>query len=556
MRPGETLGNYLLRREIGGGGIAAVFIGEHHGDAQEVVLKVLRPELMLQQDVVALFLSEPRALMAVEHENTVEVTDVVDQFDLRLFATELLRGRTLSDPLKRGALELRRALAIARQVAAVLAHAHDVDVVHRNLKPANVFLARRNGTPDFVKLLELGATRMQSQGEKPVPGTLIGAPAYMAPEQLRQTAGDYRVDMYSFGVLLFEMVAGRRPFVGDLPDLVRRHLLEPAPRVRSLVPSVPASLDGLIARCLEKDPAARPPSMHEVSLAIGALAESLGPAPVVDEGPAPSVAVPKNTSGWATVPADATVAPPPLALDEDDEPSFESVTGERRAERADAPVAYVPASGAGLVGGSSSVPAAVPSAVPSSVPVPVPLPPAPLFELPDVTAELAALPRPHRPLWPAVAVGAGAVLALVVGVAVIGGGDDGRAADVPRPIPVDPVPPTPDAPPPDAAGGVSPPTPSDVVRDAGLDLPPVAPLDPSPAAPAMHQVGFGSTPAGAQVWIRMDKRIRMLCTTPCTFALPEGKEVLVELRKDGWVSAQRTFVVGEGARFDGVLKRP
>lgn len=541
MRPGETLGNYLLRREIGGGGMAAVFIGEHHGDRQEVVLKVLRPELMLQQEVVTLFLSEPRALMAVEHENTVEVTDVVDQFDLRLFATELLRGRTLSDLLKRGALDLRRTLAIARQLAAVLAHAHDVDVVHRNLKPANVFLVRRDGTPDFVKLLELGATRMQSQGEKPVPGTLIGAPAYMAPEQLRQLAGDYRVDMYSFGVLLFEMVAGRRPFVGEVGELVRRHLLEPAPRVRSLVPSAPAALDGLIARCLEKDPAARPPSMHEVSLAIGALADAVGLAPSVDEGPAPSVAVPKNSSGWATVAADATVAPPPMALDEDDEPSFEGITGERRAARPDD-------AGAALA------------------PAPVPLPPTPLFEIPDVTAELPAMRAPRRPQWPAAAAGAGAVLALVVGVAVVTGERAGTDAG---PTVVAPSPPSPAKGPggiPDAAPAGTPgpaptpmpmpsPTANAASSDAGLELPPLAPLDPVPSMPGTHLVAFGSTPHGAQVWIRMDKRIRMLCIAPCTFALPEGKEVLVELRKEGFVSAQRTIIVAEGARVDGALTR-
>ncbi|OGQ13714.1 MAG: hypothetical protein A2138_22610 [Deltaproteobacteria bacterium RBG_16_71_12] len=91
--------------------------------------------------------------------------------------------------------------------------------------------------------------------------------------------------------------------------------------------------------------------------------------------------------------------------------------------------------------------------------------------------------------------------------------------------------------------------------DGGISLPPVAPLQLLAPGKATHVVGFGSTPAGAQVWIRMDKRIRLLCTTPCTFALPEGKEVLVELRRDGYTSAQRTIVVREGARFDGTLRR-
>lgn len=533
MRPEERIGSYLLRREIGGGGIAAVFIAERDGDdrsaATDVVLKVLRPELMDQPEIVSVFLSEPRALMAVEHENTIEVTDVVDTGPHRMFATELLRGRTVTELLKHGALPLARALDIARQVATVLAHAHDVDVVHRNLKPANVFLVRRGGTPDFVKLLELGATRMQSQGEKPVPGTLIGTPAYMAPEQLRQTAGDWRVDMYSFGVLLFELVAGRRPFTGDVAEVVRRHLLEPAPRVSSVAPDVPEALDQLIASCLEKDPAARPPSMHEVSLALAAMADTLAAPAAGEDGPAPSVAVPKNSSGWATVAADATVAPPALALDEDEEASFEGVTGERMAVRDF-------------------------DTVPSGAPVTEPaLAPAPLWDLPDVTADLGSLPRRPRPLWPLVAAAAGGALVVLLIVVAVAGGDDATPGVTPGARPTAPTPPalpTPPTPP-----DVVPPPPVPASDDGGLSLPPVVPLQPPPAGKATHQVAFGSTPAGAQVWIRMDRKIRLLCTTPCTFALPEGKEVLVELRKDGYSSAQRTIVVAEGARFDGSLRR-
>ncbi len=536
MQTGERLGDYALRREIGEGGIAAVFFAEDARGA-DVVMKVLRPEFVAQPAMVSLFLGEPRALQAVEHENTVEVTDVVADAPRPYFVTELLRGRTLSELLKGGPIPLARALRIVRQVAVVLAHAHDVDVVHRNLKPSNVFLVRKAGRADFVKLLELGATRMQSHEGKPVPGTVIGTPAYMAPEQLRQTAGDHRVDMYSFGVLLFELVVGRKPFVGDLAETVRQHLLVTAPRARSMAPDLPQALDDLIAQCLEKDPAARPPSMHEVSLALGVLADNAGPAKVGDEGPGASVAVPKNTSGFTTVAADVTVAP--AAVFDDEEPSFPSVTDEIPAVRdtvEDKPVVSVP-----------------PAAVAPSRPAP------PMAPIGRQRAGVAGL------RWPVVAA------ALVATAAVAGGigaavawraaspstvpPAAGQATDGhPTQAPSTAAPPT-TAPPTTAPPTTTPPTtapPTTAPPTTAPDAPGAA--DAAGGSPSEPLVAFDSVPRHAQVWIRMDHRIRLLCKTPCSFALPAGKKILVELRLDGYRSAQRTLTVAEGAHFRGTLR--
>lgn len=520
MQVGDALGPWVLRREIGGGGIAAVFIAEHAAKKTHAAVKVLRDEFAAQAETVAIFLGEPRAQQAIEHENTIEVEHIAAEGPRPYFVTELARGQTLAELLKRGPLPLARAVHIARQVAIVLAHAHDVDVVHRNLKPANVFLMRRADDADFVKLLELGATRMQSQGEKPIPGTLIGTPAYMAPEQLRQTAGGYRVDMYSFGVLLFELAVGRRPFVGEVSEVVKQQLLTLAPRARSLAPHVPESLDALIAQCLEKSPEARPPSMHEVALALAALEDNLGAPTVEDEGAGKFFAVPKNTSGYTTVPADATAAPPAEMAFEEDEPSFESVTDEHRAVRERAPARPAPS--------------------------PARQEPQPLFDMRGIDDTLSLPPQPRKAVWPWLGGAAGAVV--VVGIALritLGGGDvaGGAPAEPTRTV---------DA---GAAQPQPPPVPSD-------DLP-IEPLKPKPpdvkpdAKPALdrYPVTFGSAPAGAQVWIRMDKRIRLLCTTPCEFTLPAGKEVLVELRLDGHISAQRTLTVAEGARFHGTLRK-
>lgn len=553
VQAGETLGPWLLRREIGGGGIAQVFLAEHATHKTQAVLKVLRADFAAQPDVVALFLGEPRAQQAVEHEATLEVLQIVEG-ERPYFITELARGRTLADELKRGPLPLPRALHVARQVALVLAHAHDADVVHRNLKPANVFLVRRDDDPDFVKLLELGATRMQSQGEKPIPGTLIGTPAYMAPEQLRQTAGGYRVDMYSFGVLLFELTAGRRPFVGEVAELVKQHLLTPAPGARSFMPSLPDALDQLIARCLEKDPDARPPSMHEVALALATLEDSVGSAPADDEGPGPSFAVPKNTSGYTTVPADATVAPPAEMAFEDDEPSFESVTDQHRAVREAPTIPSAPPLGA--MGSSQEPPPSVPAPIVGLAPPPAPAAPSAVtptarFTDDELDDTLRTTLRGRSPAWPLLGAGATAV-AILAGVVALsrGGGEeplakapvDAGVVEAPSPppgddLPIEPL--TPPAPP----SPTPPPTPT--------------PTPPAPPAPALdrYPVSFGSNPAGAQVWIRMDKRIRLLCSTPCEFTLPAGKEVLVELRMDGYSSAQRTLTVAEGARFHGTLRK-
>ena len=519
MHAGEVLGSYLLRREIGEGGIAAVFIAEHVQQKVEVVVKLLRDEFMTQPQTVAVFLKEPRAMQNVEHENTLEVIDVVAEGDHRYFVTELLHGCSLAELLRRGPLALPRALHIARQVATVLAHAHDVDVVHRNIKPNNVFLVKRDGEADFVKLLELGATRMQNQGDKPVPGTVIGTPAYMAPEQLRQLAGDHRVDMYSFGVLLFELVVGRKPFVGEMSDVIRQHLLEPAPLARSLLPSVPQALEALIAQCLLKDPAARPVSMHEVSLALGTLEEPEAVV-VADEAPT-SWAVPKNTSGYTTIVPTALSAPVPF----DDEPGFQSVTAENELPKSTTP------SKSDVVTDEPAPPAAAASAAQS--------PPAPPAIEIDATLR-AAPPTKTAPSWQPIAAAGAALVAMVLAVVVV----SGPATPAETPVAL-------------VDAGVAPPVapldPVGVPRDA-----PAVPTDGKPAVASQKDsqvVAFSSTPSGAQVWIRLDRRIRMLCTTPCTFDLPTGKEVFVELKRDGYRSAQGTITVAPDARFAGTLRR-
>jgi serine/threonine-protein kinase len=575
VEAGDRLGPYALRREIGEGGIAQVFLAEdtrRHRSSSEVVVKALRDEHFPSTE---LFLAEPRALQAVEHENTIEVIEVVED-PPPYFVTELLRGRTLAELLKTGPIPIARALGIMRQVAVVLAHAHDVNVVHRNLKPANVFLVRE-GKRDFVKLLELGAVRMQVNEGKPIPGTVIGTPAYMAPEQLRQTAGDHRVDMYSFGVMMFELAAGRRPFTGELADMIRQHLIVRAPRTRDLKPEVPQPLDDLVAQCLEKDPDSRAQSMHEVSLALGVLADSLGAVALNDE-PGRAVAVPKNTSGYTTVVADATIAPVGPSPFDDDEPSFPSVTDVHtlprklnatteenaalgnNADSAEQGASAPRPSVASLLSTPERPSSSPPSSSSSSSPGPI-LPAAkprapdwstpPSSEAPSPAREPAA----KKPPIAAIVV-VTALAACAIGLAIGFGAAHGSTPDTSTPTPHDATPAT-GTPATTAAPTSTPSAPaSDAHGDASDETPSSSGTAPTTAVAKKGQdaVDFESTPSGAQVWIRMDRKIRLLCSTPCSFALPTGKEILVELRKDGFKSTERTITVSPSAKVNGTLR--
>lgn len=284
---GDRLGPYLLRSDLGASGMGIVYLAEHGARGEQVALKLLQPELVGKKDAVAAFFAEPQALRSIGHENVLQVKDVVEEGPHRFFVTELLRGRPLSEIFKRGPISLPRALHIARQVADALDTAHAVRVIHRNLKPANVFLLNRGSSRDLVKVLEFGVHKDKDAKGKSVSG-LVGTPAYMAPEQLKQDLRcDHRVDVYAFGVLLFELCVGRRPFnATDVNETVKQQLMEPPPVPSAVAPSfveIPDALDRLILACLEKDPEKRATSTQEIILALAAIAEIVGPYESIDD---------------------------------------------------------------------------------------------------------------------------------------------------------------------------------------------------------------------------------------------------------------------------------
>ncbi len=221
LSPGFRLDDkYVVIRHLSTGGMGAVYEVEHAPLGKRLAAKVLLPELARRPRLLERFRREARAASATGHENIVEVTDLGQTPQRAPFLVmELLTGRTLGAELKAGPLDPERAVHIARQILSALAAAHERGIVHRDLKPENIFLIKRGSDGDFVKVLDFGIVKMIDEvddKELTQAGQVVGTPTYMAPEQARGDKGiDGRVDLYAVGALLYRMVTGHRPFVGD-----------------------------------------------------------------------------------------------------------------------------------------------------------------------------------------------------------------------------------------------------------------------------------------------------------------------------------------------------
>ncbi|HEX6470548.1 MAG TPA: serine/threonine-protein kinase, partial [Streptosporangiaceae bacterium] len=281
-------GRYRLAERIGVGGMAEVWRGEDEVLARPVAVKLIDPELLADPAFRGRFRAEARAAAALSHPHVVIVHDYGDEDGTPYIVMELLDGETLADRLARGPLPPAEAAAVGAQTAAALAAAHEAGLVHRDVKPANVFLTR-----DGVKVLDFGVA---VRGET---GPALGTPAYLAPEQVARGPVSPAADIFALGVVLFEALAGRRPFDEDDPRT------DPPP----FPAGVPAGIAELGERCLAADPAARP-AAAEVAAALGALASPPAPgAPLAPEAP-PGPGAPPPAPPTAGPPA---AAPPPVA---------------------------------------------------------------------------------------------------------------------------------------------------------------------------------------------------------------------------------------------------
>lgn len=252
-------GRWRLERLLGTGAMSSVFEARHVLIGRRAALKILRRELLERPLLRAWFLREARAVNWVNHVNIAEIYDLGESGEGLVFLVmELLEGERLADRLEFGRLELPLALDVVEQIAAALARAHDLGVVHRDLKPEHVFLVERGGRRDFVKLIDLGFAHHAREGDLVFGGTLLGTPGYIAPEVLEGHEAGPAADLYALGVVFFEMVTGRPPFLAaDPATLMQLHRVRPAPAAREIAPDVPADVSAVIAKLLEKDPSRR-----------------------------------------------------------------------------------------------------------------------------------------------------------------------------------------------------------------------------------------------------------------------------------------------------------
>ncbi|WP_437648930.1 serine/threonine-protein kinase [Sorangium sp. So ce362] len=294
---------------LGSGGVGHVYLADRIGWPQEaapprVAVKVLRAELRDDPRVVARFEREAGAASRVRHPNVLCVEALERAVDTPCFAMEPLVGLDLADTLGFTCwLVAARAVRIAADLAAGLEAAHRAGVIHRDVKPENVFLVHAADGRELVKLLDFGFSFIESQGEGARLPRVVGTPEYMAPEQAQGAPAAPVADVYSLGIVLYEMLAGRVPFQGPYPAIAEKHAREPPPPLHRLHPGLLISreLDAVVRKALVKDPRGRFPSMAELRQALLATPEASAGAPLAaqpDAAPPPGAGI----GHWGTKP--------------------------------------------------------------------------------------------------------------------------------------------------------------------------------------------------------------------------------------------------------------
>jgi serine/threonine protein kinase len=270
---GTEVGEYRVLKKIGEGGMGAVYSAIQPVIGKRIAIKVISPHIASNPEVVRRFIDEARAVNKIGHPNIVDIFSFGWLPDQRhYFAMEFLDGSSLSDRLKDrplGVVECRR---VFKQICEALEAAHRQGIVHRDLKPDNIWVAVPQHGESFAKLLDFGIAKLMGEGDaksKTQTGTMMGTPAYMAPEQCRGEGIDPRTDIYALGCILYEMFARRLPFDGGFAELITHHLMT-VPTPPSKFATVPPALDRLILSCLEKDMAKRPQTAAELGVLLDA----------------------------------------------------------------------------------------------------------------------------------------------------------------------------------------------------------------------------------------------------------------------------------------------
>lgn len=300
-------GRYRLDALIAGGGMGEVYRATRLHIGDQVAVKVLRAELVDNAVTRERFQREARAAARLRHPNAVVIHDFGEEGEgpdkkIAFIVMELLDGRSLRQVLdEEGPLEPLRVNLILTQICAVLAEGHKQGIIHRDLKPENVVVTQPPGTAEQVKLLDFGIAKLAESGpNRTATSALMGTPKYMSPEQARGAGSvDEKTDVYALGVMLFELLAGRPPFLGEVGELIAQHLYAAPPPLASLVPNVSPAIAQLVARLLEKERQPRPnmtTAHHELQEQLSQCREQDFPAPSVPPVSAHSIPPQKEHS--------------------------------------------------------------------------------------------------------------------------------------------------------------------------------------------------------------------------------------------------------------------
>jgi eukaryotic-like serine/threonine-protein kinase len=294
---GKNIGNYRITAKLGEGGMGAVYLGEHPLIGKRVAVKVLLEELSSKEDIVQRFFNEAKAVNDIGHPNIVDIVDFGRAADdsgkpVVYFIMEYLDGEALSTRMRRVGLTFPETLHVIAQCCSALAASHRKGIVHRDLKPDNIYLVNRGADRNFAKLLDFGIAKLTGDGgnsHKTRTGLVIGTPWYMSPEQCEgKGLIDHRSDVYSLGVVMYELITGRVPFPGEgFGEVLIAQMTQLARPPSHLNPQITPELEQIVMRALEKDKAARYQSMDEFMKAIE-LQGGYAPSPSGAWTPAPT----------------------------------------------------------------------------------------------------------------------------------------------------------------------------------------------------------------------------------------------------------------------------